>query len=86
MANMTLAIPDKLHKKMVQHKEIRWSNVAREAFEERIKELDLMDEILKNSKLAEKDAEEIGHKIKGEILKRFEKRFGKWNSWSTQTE
>lgn len=38
---------------------------------------DLTDKILKNSGLSEEDAEEIGHKIKAEIRKRFEKRFGK---------
>jgi len=32
-----------------------------------------IDELLKNSKLTEEDAERIGHKIKGEIRKRYEK-------------
>ncbi|MBN1940939.1 MAG: hypothetical protein JW772_02035 [Candidatus Diapherotrites archaeon] len=64
---------------MSKHKEIRWSNIARETFEERIKELELMDKILKDSKLTEADAEEIGNKVKAEIRKRFEKRFGSWN-------
>ena len=79
MANMTLSVPEELQKKMARHREIRWSNIARQVFEERIKELELMDSILKDSKLSEKDAEEIGHKIKAEIRKRFEKRFGKWS-------
>lgn len=79
MANMTLAIPDDLHERISNHKEIRWSNIARQSFEQRLKELELMDKILKNSRLEEADAEEIGQKIKTEIRKRFEKRFGKWN-------
>lgn len=79
MANMTLAIPDGLKKKMAKHKDIRWSNIAREVFEERINELELMNQILKNSEMREEDAETIGHKIKAEIRKRFEKRFGRWN-------
>ena len=79
MANMTLAIPNELHGKMAKHSEIRWSNIARESFEEKVKELELMDSILKDSKLTEEDAEEIGHKIKSEIRKRFEKRFGSWS-------
>jgi len=78
MGNMTLAIPDELQEKMSKHREIRWSNIARETFEERIKELELMDKILKESRLSEADAEEIGSKIKAEIRKRFEKRFGTW--------
>ncbi len=78
LGNMTLAIPDELQEKMAKHSEIRWSNIARETFEERVKELEIMGKILKESRLSEEDAEEIGHKIKAEIRKRFEKRFGKW--------
>ena len=73
MVNMTLSIPEELHKKMAAHSEIRWSEVARKAFEKKIKELHWMDEVLKNSELTEEDAERIGHKIKGEIRKRFSK-------------
>lgn len=73
--NMTLAIPDEMQKKMKKLSDVRWSNVARASFEKKIQELEMMDEILKNSKFTEKDAEEIGHKIKHEIWKRFGKRF-----------
>jgi len=31
MVNMTLAIPEKLHKFMKEHKEIRWTEVVRRA-------------------------------------------------------
>ncbi len=78
MGNMTLAIHKELRKKMQKHPEVRWSAVAREAFEKRAEELEFMDEVLKDSELTEQDAEEIGHKIKAEINKRFRKRFGKW--------
>lgn len=76
---MTLAIPDELHKRMSKHNEIRWSSIARETFEERVRELEFMDKILKGSALSEADAEEIGHGIKAEIRRRFEKRFGSWS-------
>ena len=33
MVNMTLAIPDKLHSKMKQYPEIKWTEVARKAIE-----------------------------------------------------
>lgn len=36
-----------------------------------MKEEKIFDRLLKNSKLTEKDADEIGHKIKAEIAKRF---------------
>jgi len=71
MVNMTLSVPEKLHKEMNLHSEIKWSDVARQSFEKKIRELHWMDIVLSRSKLTEKDAEEIGHKIKHEMSKRF---------------
>ncbi len=68
---MTLSIPKELHSEMAAHSEIRWSDVARQAFEKKVEELHWMDKVLEKSALTEKDAEEIGHKIKHEIRKRF---------------
>ncbi len=70
MTNMTLAIPEELMAVMKEHKEIKWSEVAREAIAEKAEELKLMDEILSKSKLTEKDAIEIGRKINEGIAKR----------------
>lgn len=77
MGNMTLAISPQLEKKMAKHKEVRWSAVAREAFEKRVEELEWMDKVLKNSRFTEEDAETIGHQIKADIFKRFSKRFNR---------
>ncbi len=71
MVNMTLSIPDDLHKKMRQHTELKWSDIARQAFEKKIKEIELMNKVLSKSELTEKDAERIGHQIKDKIGKRF---------------
>ncbi|MEK6853545.1 MAG: hypothetical protein AABX64_02570 [Nanoarchaeota archaeon] len=68
---MTLSIPKELHSEMAAHSEIRWSDVARQAFEKKVEELHWMDKVLEKSALTEKDAGEIGHKIKHEIRKRF---------------
>ena len=73
MSNMTLSVPEKLHKEMAVHSEIKWSDVARQAFEKKIKELHWMDKVLEKSELTEEDAERIGHGIKAEIAKRFRK-------------
>ena len=67
---MTFAVPNQLMAVMKKHKEIKWSEVAREALAEKANELELMDKILSNSKLTEKDAIEIGRKIKEGIAKR----------------
>lgn len=71
MVNMTLSIPEELYKEMQAHAEFKWSEIAREAFEKKIKELHWIDHILRNSELTEADAERIGHKIKNEMAKRF---------------
>ena len=68
---MTLSIPEEIHKEMAVHSEIKWSDVARTAFEKKIKELHWTDKLLERSTMTEKDAEKIGHKIKHQIRKRF---------------
>jgi len=70
MTNMTLAVPEDLRQIMEKHKEIKWSEVARQAMWEQARKLELMDKLLAKSQLTEQDAEEIGHKIKHGIAKR----------------
>ncbi len=70
MTNMTLAVPPELTELMKKHKDIKWSEVARRALIEKAKELELMDKILATSKLTEKDALEIGKKLKENMAKR----------------
>ena len=67
---MTFAVPEELMVIMKRHKEIRWSEVARQALVEKADELKLMDQLVSKSKLTEKDAIEIGRKIKEGIAKR----------------
>ena len=43
LTNMTLAVPDQLMVVMKKHKEIKWSEVAREALAKKASELELMD-------------------------------------------
>ncbi|MBL7051856.1 MAG: hypothetical protein ISS01_02100 [Nanoarchaeota archaeon] len=71
MVNMTLSIPEKLHKEMQVHTEIKWSDIARQSFEKKILELHWMDKVLEKSSLTKEEAEDLGHKIKYEIRKRF---------------
>ena len=70
MTNMTLAVPEDLHRIMDRHKDIKWTEVARQAMREKARKLERMDKLLAKSKLTEQDAEEIGHKIKHGITKR----------------
>lgn len=70
---MTLSVPDDLYKEMMAHSELKWSDVARQAFEKKVRELHWVDEVLKNSQVTEEDAERIGHDVKAKMRKRFSK-------------
>ena len=70
MANLTLAVPEDLQEIMDRHKDVKWTEVARQAMWEKARKLELMDKLLAKSELTEEDAERIGHKIKHEIAKR----------------
>ena len=69
MATMTLAVPDDLKEEMDKMKIINWSAVAREAFEDKIQKLRLLESLTRGSKLTEEDVEELGAKIKKGIAK-----------------
>ncbi len=71
MVNITLSVPEELHRKMKQMSEIRWSEIARRAIEERINDFEVMEKIASKSKLTKKDVEEIGKKIKRGAAIRF---------------
>ena len=71
MVNMTLSVPRGLYEEMTIHTEIRWSDVARQAFAKKVDELHWMDKVLEKSALTTKDVNRIGHTIKAEIAKRF---------------
>lgn len=70
MPNMTLAVPPDLKKEMDKFPVINWSEVARQAFAEKVGELELLKEITAKSKLTEKDAIEIGRKVNKGIARR----------------
>ena len=72
MVNMTLSIPEALYKEMQLHPELKWSEVARQAFEMKVRELHWMDKLVEKSELTEEDVNRIGHKIKSGIRKRIE--------------
>ncbi|MBI4450999.1 hypothetical protein HY642_03420 [Candidatus Woesearchaeota archaeon] len=70
MVSITLAVPEQLKTEMDKHPELNWSEVARQAIREKVLILQRMDALLSKSKLTEKDAIEIGRKIKEGIARR----------------
>ncbi len=51
---------------------MKWSEIARQSFEKKLEELGLEEKIIKKIKFTEKDAEDIGNKLKSEIRKRLD--------------
>ncbi|MDI6888867.1 MAG: hypothetical protein QMC78_04135 [Methanocellales archaeon] len=71
MANITLAIPEELHRIVKQHSEVKWSEIARRAMWDYARRLELMDKIVAKSKLTEEDVKELDHKLKKAIFKHY---------------
>ncbi|MBI5253095.1 MAG: hypothetical protein HY930_01665 [Euryarchaeota archaeon] len=70
MANVTLSLPENMHRRMKKFSEVRWSEVARKAIEKKVADLELLEKLTSRSTLTEKDAEEISGKINREVAKR----------------
>ena len=69
---MTLAVSEDLHKMMQKHREVKWSEVARQALWQHAKKVELLDKLLSKSQLTEEDALDIGKRIKSSVAKRHE--------------
>ncbi len=60
MTNMTLSIPEDLHREMRSHPEVKWSEVARRAIQRELERLHTYDRLLSSSALTEHDAVVLG--------------------------
>jgi hypothetical protein len=63
MPTITVNVDDDLKERMDNHPEINWSEVTRQAIEEKIEALEVMDELTSESELTESDVQEIADKI-----------------------
>jgi hypothetical protein len=70
MTSLTLAISKELKAKMEKHKEINWSEIARQAIKQKLELLAKMDELLKNSELTEGEAIKLGRKVNKKIAEK----------------
>jgi len=71
MVNITLSVPTELKKSLDKHSEINWSEVARQAFKDKLSKLSLLEKFSSKFKLSDKDIEELSDKINLEVSKRF---------------
>ncbi|MHC3437863.1 hypothetical protein ACYJ1Y_07075 [Natrialbaceae archaeon A-gly3] len=72
MPSITVNVDDDLKERMENHPEINWSEVTRQAIQEKIEALEMMDELTSESELTERDVREIADKINERGRKRVE--------------
>jgi len=63
MPTITVNVDDDLKERMDEHPEINWSEVTRQAIQEKIEALEVMDELTSESELTESDVQDIADKI-----------------------
>ena len=63
MPNVTVSVDDPLKDRMDDHPEINWSEVARQAIREKIRDLRMMEELVEGSELTEEDVDELAARI-----------------------
>lgn len=74
MTNVTLVVPSELKGKMEHFPEINWSEVARQAFNQKISDLEFLEKIKSKSKITEKDAMRLGKEVSRAISNRLRKK------------
>ena len=72
MPSIMVNVDDDLKERMEKHPEINWSEVTRQAIQEKIETLEVMDELTSESDLTERDVQEIVDKINQSGHERFD--------------
>jgi hypothetical protein len=73
MVSITLSIPQDFKQKMDKFAWLNWSAIAREAFAQRMKQLEILSKFEKDfekSNLTDKDCLDLGRKLRESIAKK----------------
>ncbi|WP_225334313.1 hypothetical protein [Halomicrobium urmianum] len=76
MPSITVNVDDDLKDRMEEHPEINWSEVTRQAIQEKIETLEVMDELTSGSEITESDVADIADKINESARKHVEEQSG----------
>ena len=71
MANLTLSVPEELRLKLNEFREINWSAVAREAFVQKLDDLEFLKEFKSKGKITKQDALRLGRDLNKRLSKRY---------------
>lgn len=69
MTTLTLAVPDEIKKKMESFPEMNWSEVARQAFMQKIEDMEFLRKFREKSRLSEADAFKLGKEVSNKLRK-----------------
>jgi hypothetical protein len=70
MTTITLAVADEMKQKMNTFPEINWSEVARQAFSQKLEDLEFLQKFKEKSKLTEADAMRLGAEVSKAVSQR----------------
>lgn len=73
MTTLTLAVPDEMKRKMDSFPEMNWSEVARQAFMQKIEDMEFLRKFKVRSKLTEADALRLGKEVSKEVSNKLRK-------------
>jgi len=73
MTNLTLAVPDEIKKKMDSFPEMNWSEVARQAFLQKIEDMEFLRKFKEKSRLTESDVLRLSKKVSKEASNKLRK-------------
>ncbi|VVB81962.1 Uncharacterised protein [uncultured archaeon] len=73
MTTMTLAVPVELKEKMDSFPEMNWSEVARQAFMQKIADMEFLRKFKSKSRLTESDALRLGREVSKSVSDRLRK-------------
>ncbi len=73
MVSVTLSVPEEIKHKMEKFPEMNWSEVARQAFMQKIKDLEFLKKFTSDSTLTEDDALKLGRELNKNLAKRYKR-------------
>ncbi|MBI5158992.1 hypothetical protein HY992_02625 [Candidatus Micrarchaeota archaeon] len=71
MTTMTLSIPNELKQKLEEFPEINWSEVARQAFMQKVRDLDFLKSFKAESEMTEAEALKLGKQVRKKLADKF---------------
>jgi hypothetical protein len=71
MVNLTLAVPKEMKSEMDEFPEINWSEVARQAIAQKLRDMQFLRKMRSKSTLTENDAVSLGRKVNKALARRY---------------